>query len=272
MVFGCLVGGKSYPIHKYLLVLLIVMGAVSFLYQSDHQTDDESYLGYALVGVSLLMNGCTAGVQEKMRAVSRPSSLHLMLFMNTWSSLFLIAGVAISGEFVHFVEFCERHPNVVIDISLILIVGGCGQLFTCKMITSYGVVPCCIVLTVRKFFNVMFSVLYFGNALNLQQWLATALIFASLFADSVLSFTVSKRGISESECFEKIESTKSETKLEKVKDDKSPVWRIEVVANSSIQIIRLKFKSKIIVNKAIDSSHVLSRASKNRRAKKSMSC
>lgn len=218
MVFGSLVGGKSYPIHKYLLVLLIVIGAVSFLYKSDRQTDDESYLGYALVGVSLLMNGCTAGVQEKMRSVSRPSSLHLMLFMNTWSSLFLITGVAISGEFVHFAEFCKRHPEIVIDIGLILIVGGCGQLFTCKMITSYGVVPCCIVLTIRKFFNVMFSVLYFGNALSLQQWLATALIFASLFADSVLSFTTSKKEISESECCEKIESAKSEVKVKELKN------------------------------------------------------
>lgn len=192
MIFGCLVGGKSYPIHKYLLVLFIVTGAVSFLYKSDRQTDDESYLGYALVGFSLLMNGCTAGVQEKMRSNSKPSSLHLMMFMNAWSSIFLVLGVAVSGEFEQFVEFCKNHPEVIIDISLILLVGGCGQLFTCKMITSFGVVPCCIVLTVRKFFNVMFSVLYFGNKLSMIQWLATALIFTSLLTDSILSFKLSK--------------------------------------------------------------------------------
>lgn len=217
MVFGSLVGGKSYPIHKYLLVLLIVTGAVAFLYKSDRQTDDESYLGHALVGISLLMNGCTAGVQEKMRSNSRPSSLHLMLFINSWSSLFLVFGVAASGEFKQFLEFCKLHPQVVVDIGLILLVGGCGQLFTCKMITNFGVVPCCLVLTVRKFFNVMFSVLYFGNKLSLIQWLATALIFASLIADSILSFINTK-----GECCENVESTSSETKIDKAKEDKSP--------------------------------------------------
>jgi len=192
MIFGFWVGGKSYPIHKYFLVLLIVSGAIMFLYKPDQSSPEESSLGYALVGVSLLMNGFTAGVQEKMRSIARPSPLNLMLFLNSWSSAFIIIAVLASGDFIGFFEFCRKHPDILIPISLILLVGGCGQFFTCTMITNYGVVPCCLVLTIRKFFNVAFSVLYFGNVLSIRQWSATALIFASLLADTVLSFNFSK--------------------------------------------------------------------------------
>lgn len=193
MIFGFWVGGKTYAIRKYFFVLLIVTGAIMFLYKPvTASLKGSSHWGFVLVGISLLMNGCMAGVQEKMRSVVRPSPLNLMLFLNSWSSIFMIVLVLASGELKGFVTFCIEHPEIVVQISLILVVGGCGQLFTCTMITNYGVVPCCLVLTVRKFFNVLFSALYYGNALTLQQWLATALIFTSLLADSVLSVTFSK--------------------------------------------------------------------------------
>lgn len=190
MLFGCCVGGKSYAWHKYLFVMLIVTGAVMFFYEPGLSSKDESIVGYVLVGISLLMNGFTAGVQEKMRSYARPSPLNLMMFMNSWSSAFLVGAVIVSNEFRGFIEFGTKHPEILINIGAILIVSGFGQIFTCSMITSFGVVPCCIVLTVRKFFNVLFSVIYFGNALSGQQWLATALIFTTLLFDTFLSLRV----------------------------------------------------------------------------------
>lgn len=222
MIFGFWVGGKSYAIHKYFLVLLIVSGAIMFLYKPDHNAREESIIGYALVGISLLMNGCTAGVQEKMRSIARPSPLHLMLFLNSWSSVFIIIAVLVSEDYVGFIAFCTKHPEILIQIGLFLVVGGCGQFFTCTMITNYGVVPCCLVLTIRKFFNVLFSVLYFGNVLSIRQWSAAALIFASLLADSVLSVTLSKTDKDDSN--EKIESiTNKQTTMEAVKDDNNVI-------------------------------------------------
>lgn len=217
MIFGFLVGGKTYAPHKYFLVILIVSGAIMFLYKpaNNENSDEKSNMGYALVGVSLLMNGCTAGVQEKMRSIARPSSLNMMLFVNSWSSAFLILGVLLSGELNGFIEFYTKHPEVLIQIGLILLVGGCGQFFTCAMITNYGVVPCCLVLTVRKFFNVLFSVLYFGNVLSVRQWLATALIFTSLVADSVLSvkFSKSDKAVNrKSDCIENVENIEEKMK------------------------------------------------------------
>lgn len=223
MLFGFLVGGKSYPIHKFVFVLLIVCGAIMFLLKSDQPTYESSYLGYSLVGISLLMNGCSAGVQEKMRAVSRPSPLNLMLFMNSWSSLFVVVGIIASGEIEGFVRFCTKHSDVLVHISLLLIVGAFGQFFSCSMITNFGVLPTSIVLTIRKFFNVLFSVIYFNNVLSLMQWLATALIFTSLLADSLLSFVIFRtdKNNDVKNCEESESQANNEKKFETVMQEKS---------------------------------------------------
>lgn len=214
-------GGKSYASQKFVFVTLVVVGVILFLYKpSVDDSNDESNLGYILVGGSLLMNGCQAGVQEKMRAVARPSSLNLMFFLNAWSSPFLVVGVLFGGELNGFVAFCRDHPEVITQIALILAVGGCGQFFVCTMITNYGVVPCCLVLTIRKFFNVLFSVLYYGNTLTTRQWLATALIFTSLLADAALSARCPKRDKEDCECSNKVDDKAS------VGEDKSVLMSV----------------------------------------------
>lgn len=222
MIFGCLIGGKSYPLRKYLIVSLVVFGAVIFLYKPNLFASENSVvLGYGLVAFSLLMNGCAAGVQEKMRSVARPSPLNLMMFLNSWSSVLLIVGVGVSGEFQDFVVFCTKYPDVIYSITIICFVGGLGQIFTTTMITSFGVVPCCLVLTVRKFFNVLFSVLYYGHELKLFQWLAIVLIFSSLTADAVLSFKPGKNDKSKSDCLAKSEKFSSEEKIAlKIEEEK----------------------------------------------------
>lgn len=228
MIFGFWVGGKSYAIHKYFLVLLIVSGAIMFLYKPIHEeSNGKSYNGYILVGISLLMNGCTAGVQEKMRSIARPSPLNLMLYLNSWSSVFLVVGVAVSGEVNEFIQYCSTHQEVLIHLGLILVVGVCGQYFTCTMITHYGVVPCCLVLTVRKFFNVLFSVLYFSNVLNIRQWLAIALIFTSLVADSVLSFKFSK-------CDKDVHKIEFDENAEKIKEDKNFIMSVKNTSEMNV--------------------------------------
>jgi UDP-galactose transporter B1 len=51
------------------------------------------------------------------------------------------------------------------------------------MVAGYGPLPCSIVTTTRKFFTVLFSVLFFGNVLIGRQWFGAILVFTGLFAD-----------------------------------------------------------------------------------------
>ena len=70
MVFGVLVGHRSYPLIKYLIVLLIVAGVALFLYKdggaSRHGNNDEQWRLFHIVGIGelLVVSGRGGGREE----------------------------------------------------------------------------------------------------------------------------------------------------------------------------------------------------------------
>lgn len=65
MILGVLLGRKSYPLRKYLFILLIVVGVVLFMFK-DKGGDSKELgfgLGELLLVLSLTMDGLTGGVQ-----------------------------------------------------------------------------------------------------------------------------------------------------------------------------------------------------------------
>lgn len=167
MILGVLLGRKSYSLRKYLFVLIIVIGVVLFMYKEGkvNKNTENAGLGEILLFLSLSMDGLTGAIQERMRASSRPSAQHMMLSMNAWSSLMLSFALIVSGEGREFMAFAVKHSELVIHLILLALAGAFGQLFIFMMVSSYGPLPCSIVTTTRKFFTVLFSVVFFGNVL-----------------------------------------------------------------------------------------------------------
>merc|ERR1712071_414843 len=151
MILGVLIGGKSYPMIKYLFILTIVLGVGMFMYKDNvaSKTDsEESSIGFGeiLLLLSLTMDGFT-------------------------------------GEIFTFVGFVQRHPHVVWDILTFSIASALGQLFIYRMVAEYSALHCTLTTTTRKFFTVMASVLYFGNQLTPRQWIGSVLVFTGLTLD-----------------------------------------------------------------------------------------
>lgn len=66
MVLGVLIGRKSYPLKRYLFVLMIVTGIVLFMYKDKNtsKSSESSFgLGELLLILSLIMDGLTGAVQ-----------------------------------------------------------------------------------------------------------------------------------------------------------------------------------------------------------------
>lgn len=189
MILGVLLGKKSYSMRKYLFVLLIVIGVILFMYKEGkvNQSSAESTgLGELLLFLSLSMDGLTGAIQERMRAAARPSAQHMMLAMNFWSTMITGVALVLTGEGKSFLEFTFRHPELLTHLAALALTGAIGQLFIFMMVSGFGPLPCSIVTTTRKFFTVLFSVLFFGNVITGRQWLGTVLVFSGLFADMFL--------------------------------------------------------------------------------------
>lgn len=174
--------------QKYLFVLLIVFGVGIFMYQDGkvNKASENTGIGDLLLILSLSMDGLTGAIQERMRAASKPSAQHMMLAMNYWSTVMLAVALILTGEGKEFFSFTLMHPELIGHLASLALAGAIGQLFIFMMVSSFGPLPCSVVTTTRKFFTVLFSVLFFGNALSSRQWLGTLLVFTGLFADMLV--------------------------------------------------------------------------------------
>ena len=119
MILGVLFGNKSYPMAKYLFILTVVLGVAMFMYKDKPVTakqEVESGIGMGeillvsfLFGsnlfllvlfsipslfqiLSLIMDGLTGAIQERMKTEYQSKSGHMMLHMNLWSVGYLAFG------------------------------------------------------------------------------------------------------------------------------------------------------------------------------------
>lgn len=189
MLLGVLIGRKSYAAQKYLFVLVIVAGVGMFIFQNkaDAKVGEHVVIGNILLASSLLMDGMTGAIQDRMRSVSRPSPMNFMMFVNGWSSGILIAIMAVSGEGRDLINFAVKYPEVIWQMLLVVLVGTIGQVFISAMIANFGSLPLSLVTTTRKFFTVLISVVVYEHSLNSMQWIAAAMIFTALLLDSCFS-------------------------------------------------------------------------------------
>merc|ERR1712141_161009 len=144
-ILGVLFGGKRYPLLKYLFVFLIVAGVALFTYKDKSGGSDS---------------GMSIGVGEILLLVSLTC-----------------------GELFDFLGFVAKHPDILWHLFLASGAMALGQHFIFMCISEFGPLPCSIITTTRKCFTVLFSVIFFGNALTGQQWMGASLVFLGLFLD-----------------------------------------------------------------------------------------
>jgi UDP-galactose transporter B1 len=189
MILGVFLARKRYPMLKYLFVLMIVMGVALFMYKpkSSHKSLDQDHVlgfGEVLLMVSLLLDGVTGGVQDKIRAQHRTQTHRMMLWMNLWSIFYLFLGLLATGEGLEFLSFSFKYPWVIVQLVLFSLCSAIGQNFIFMTITNFGPLPCSIITTTRKFFTILASVLIFQHPMSPLQWVGTIFVFAGLSLDS----------------------------------------------------------------------------------------
>uniref|UniRef100_A0A1I8F9L8 UAA transporter n=1 Tax=Macrostomum lignano TaxID=282301 RepID=A0A1I8F9L8_9PLAT len=186
MLLGLLFG-KRYPMIKYLLVLIIVVGVSLFLMKDSKgtgpDTDHSFGFGEFLLLVSLLCDGLTGLVQDRICLKHNSVSSFAMMFqMNLWSTIYLFqqANCLSSSH-----SSCNTTPYCGTSCCLACAApsASCSSLAT---VVNYGPLNCSLVTTTRKFFTILGSVILFGHPLTNRQWLGTCLVFVGLFGESLV--------------------------------------------------------------------------------------
>ena len=103
--------------------------------------------------------------------------------LNKWCAILCIVVALVSGQVTAFLEFVRVHPAVVRDIVILSLLGTAGQVFIFYTIANFSALLLSIVTTTRKFFTVLFSIVFYNHELNYFQWLSIGLVFLGVFIE-----------------------------------------------------------------------------------------
>ncbi|XP_031621402.1 solute carrier family 35 member B1-like isoform X2 [Contarinia nasturtii] len=188
---------KRYTIQRYFFVLVIVTGVVVFkLFEAkeekpvktkteNHEISDMYQMfGTCLLIFSLTMDGVLGAIQDRMRSIHAPTFRQLMFNTYLWGCGYLIIVILVTKEFLGVFPFIGRHPEVLWHFLTFGMADAIGNVFIFTMISCFGALACSVTGTVRKFFSVIFSIIFFGHPSTLLQWFGACLVFAALLADA----------------------------------------------------------------------------------------
>jgi UDP-galactose transporter B1 len=191
MLLAVLFRKKRYPISKYIIVFLIVCGVALFLYKdSHHRSRGSEYemfgIGEMLLILSLILDGATGVIQDKIKHEKPTRPIHIMFWLNVWSIGILAGGLLFTGEGFQGIRFATRHPEIVMHLIMFGLMSAIGQVFIFVTITTFSPLTCSIITTTRKFFTILVSVVMFGNSLLSHQWIGVFLVFLGLGLENLI--------------------------------------------------------------------------------------
>ncbi|PAV91862.1 hypothetical protein WR25_15615 [Diploscapter pachys] len=189
IIFGVLFAHKKYEWKKYFFVVMIVVGVMLFLYKEKKggQTQQQLGIGEFLLLASLVLDGTTTSIQDRINKKYHRTGQTMMYYMNLYSTFYLTVGLLLTGELMDFIGFVYRHPMVLSDMAILAVSSCGGQYFIFKTIAEFSPLTCSIITTTRKLFTIIISVIFMNHPLTERQIYGTVVVFTGLLLDAYYS-------------------------------------------------------------------------------------
>ncbi|KAI9911589.1 hypothetical protein PsorP6_009859 [Peronosclerospora sorghi] len=183
MLMGVLIRGKKYTIRDYICMLVITTGIAVFQLgkqSAKHVERENSSYGLVLLFLSLTLDGISGPKQEDLAHRLRPSVHQQMLHTNVWAIVYTGLGALLTGQARDGFLFCRENPAILHSVFWFSVCSALGQNFIYFTIQQFSALTCTTITTTRKFFTILFSVLWYGHELSLTSWLGVAVVFVGL--------------------------------------------------------------------------------------------
>lgn len=200
VMLGNVLVGVKYKFHQYCIVFMITVGIALTQYKPSAAAPshgntpevlpgvDASWIGIALLFVSLVFDGITGSNQHLLDKEYEISAHDLMFGMNLFAFIYTFVALVLTGELQRGVQYVTMYPWIQKDIFLFGLSSALGQNFIFYTITGPGPLACTTITTTRKFFTILISVLRYPetNSLTGQQWLGVFTVFSALGAEILI--------------------------------------------------------------------------------------
>jgi len=189
MAGSLLLGGAKYNLREYLNVVAIIGGtAIVSMGKKKSGSAENSSLGVMFIAFSLILDGVTAGFQNRLKAETakvgvKPKPYDFMF----WTNLFMcITAVVIAlglGEVQKGMLFCTTNPEIMSKIIKFALCSAVGQSFIFYTIANFDPLILSTVTTTRKIFSVLLSIFLKGHSLSMVGWSGISLACGGILSE-----------------------------------------------------------------------------------------
>lgn len=182
MLMGIIIRRKRYAARDFMCVGLITIGVMLFSYNSkkSSSTSTSSWFGITLLVLSLLMDGVTGPLQERLVSKFQPSTHQLMFWQNFTAALWLLLALVITGEGGQAVAFVSKYPETLQDVFAFSFVSALGQNFIFYTVRNFNALVVTTITTTRKMFTILLSIFIYKHSVKPRQWVGLGLVFAAI--------------------------------------------------------------------------------------------
>lgn len=188
MLWGTCVLGKRHRVLDWLVAFGVTGGVVCFMVSGSIAPKNPA--GSEVWGLLLLMSfivldGLTSFFQEKLFADHRTSKYNQMLHINLTSAVLSLACLGISGSFKESFAFCQGHPQVYVDASVMSGSAVVAQWFVYSQVHEFGAQAFAATMNLRQIVSVLASYLVFSHPITVAQVAGLSIVFAMLCFQSL---------------------------------------------------------------------------------------
>jgi UDP-galactose transporter B1 len=183
MLFGVLIRGKKYKPFEYLCVFLVTAGITLFQLGGGKKKAggaEDSIYGVVLLFLSLVMDGVTGAVQDKLKSICKPTVHEFMFYTNLAGAAVVSLFVLPTGQLTSGLNFCLEHRSLIRHVGLFSLTSALGQNFIFLTLKNFDALVLTTVTTTRKFFTILVSVVMYGHTLTRMQWASVLVVFFGL--------------------------------------------------------------------------------------------
>ena len=124
--------------------------------------------------------------RQDVRNIQRPpTAVETMMYVNIYSLFFLFPLAGVSGQLGEGIRLLKDSEQLRMNLTILNGVVSVGQIFIFLCISWYSSLVTTTITTTRKFFTILFSVLYFGHSFTVGQWTSVLLVFGGLYLSIV---------------------------------------------------------------------------------------
>lgn len=209
IVYRTRISGK-----KSLVAILVSLGVTMFTIggskkKSTTGNNEEEELwkrlsGFALLFLSLFMDGLTNATQDKMmknnriqmaiqesqtkeekkkhREFHQLSGAHMMFALNLFVAIWNIAYLVIFDRKQWYLSqtMIKKDPEILTYLLGYALCGSLGQCFIFYTLELYGSLVLIMITVTRKMMSMLLSIIVFGKSVNLMQWTGIFIVFSGI--------------------------------------------------------------------------------------------